>query len=77
MRTKVENKLRSNMLFKLIDNFCYNVTQPNVYDMVNDCTWTPVANIIFDHIALNIKHNKQPYIVNKQSIINSLLKTGL
>ena len=78
MHTKLESQIRSGMVFKLIDNFYYNIAHPNVHNMVNKYTCIVVANIIFDHITDNIKRtNRQPYNnVNKQSILNSLLKTG-
>ena len=77
MSTKVENQLRSNMVYKLMDAFQYNLIDQYIFYTAERYIWTPVNVIIHENIVNNIKPNRRPFNINKQSIINSLLKTGL
>ena len=78
MRTKVENKIRSNIIFKLMNDFQYNFIDQYTFYTAERYIWNPVNNITYGAIVYNIKPNRQHYNnVNKQSILNSLLKTGL
>lgn len=76
MHTKLEHQIRSGIVFKLMNNLQHiSMTQYTFYT-TERYIWNPVSNIAHDTIVNNIKPNRPPYNVNKQSILNSLLKTG-